>query len=264
MGHVFDFNDSKHYETWFQRSKNTYAFDLEVGLLLKMLSPEPGSTILDIGCGTGRTLEPLLNRHLHLTGVDPSPYMLDTARKKLGDKADLHRAFAEDLPFEDNAFHYAFFFTSLEFTEMPAKAIEEACRVTKDKVFIGVLNKYAPLNNMRRIKALFVKNMLSKARFFSIMELRQITFDILGDVPIKWKTTLQFPFSCNKFCRWIEQRPLIEQSPFGTIIGMAITPVPRFTTRPLNLKIKNRGVYNSPLTGFAMDKQRTNHEDTDI
>ena len=169
MGYIFDFNDSNYYETCFEQVKTSYAFNLEMELLLKMLQPEAGSSLLDIGCGTGRSLEPLLNLGLNLTGVDPSPYMLDIARDRLGDKADLHRAFAEELPFDDNSFNYAFFMTSLEFTQMPAKAIEEACRVAKDKVFIGVLNKYAPLNLIRRIKGFFIKGILSQARFFSIL-----------------------------------------------------------------------------------------------
>ena len=58
--------------------------------------------------------------------------MLDIASKKFGDKVTLHRGPAEDLPFDDNEFDSAFFFTSLEFTERPGKAIEEACRVAKD------------------------------------------------------------------------------------------------------------------------------------
>ncbi|MBF0211257.1 MAG: class I SAM-dependent methyltransferase [Desulfamplus sp.] len=255
MGYIFDFNDSRDYETRFERVRNSYALNLELELLLKMVDPEPGSSVLDIGCGTGRSLEPLLNRGLNLTGVDPSPYMLDIANERLGDKADLHRAFAEDLPFDDNSFNHAFFLTSLEFTDRPAKAIEEACRVAKDKVFVCAFNKYAPLNMIRRLKGIFIRNILSQARFFSILEIRQTAFDILGDVPIDWKTTLQFPFSSNKICHWIEQRPLVQKSPFGTIIGMVIIPVPKFKTRPLSLKIRAQGRYN-PVTGFAMNRSK--------
>ncbi len=254
MGYIFDFNDSNQYETCFERAKNSYAFNLEMELLLKMAEPESGNSVLDIGCGTGRSLEPLLNRGLNLTGVDPSPYMLDIASQRLGDRADLHRAFAECLPFDDNTFNHAFFMTSLEFTERPAKAIEEACRVAKDKVFIGVFNKYAPLNMMRRIRGLFIKDILSQARFFSILELRQIAFDILGDVPITWKTTLQFPFSSRIF-HWVENMSLIQKSPFGTIIGVTIIPVPMFRTRPLPLKIRQPCRYN-PVTGFAMNQTK--------
>lgn len=255
MGYIFDFNDSNYYETRFERLKNSYAFELEMGLLLQMVKPEHCSTVLDIGCGTGRSLEFLLNRDLNLTGIDPSPYMLDIAKERLGDRAELHRAFAEDLPFDDNSFNYAFFMASLEFTEMPTKAIEEACRVAKDKVFIGVHNKYAPMNLMRRIKGLFVKNILSNARFFSILELRQTTFDLLGDVPITWRTTLQFPFSSSRISNWIEQRPLVQKSPFGTMIGMTIIPVPKFRTRPLSLRVRQSTCYN-PLTGFAMNQTK--------
>jgi len=255
MGYVFDFNDSNHYETSFKLVKNSYAFALEMELLLQMVEPEQGSSVLDIGCGTGRSLEFLLNRGLNLTGVDPSPYMLDIADQRLGNKAELHRAFAEDLPFDDNSFNHAFFMTSLEFTEMPAKAIEDACRVAKDKVFIGVLNKYSPYNAMRRIKGLFIRNIISHARFFSILELRHTTFDLLGDVPIAWKTTLQLPFSNSRISKWIENRPLIQKSPFGTMIGMTIIPVPRFRTRPLSLKIRQSGCY-TPITGFAMNQTK--------
>lgn len=264
MGYVFDFKDAQQYERWFDGKKNSYCFDLEMDLMLKMLTPTAGESILDIGCGSGRTLEPLMDLGLELTGIDPSPYMLDLADERLGHRADLYRAYAENLPFEDNTFTYSFFFTSLEFTEMPAKAIEEACRVTKDKVFIGVLNSYAPLNVIRRIKGFFVKNIHAQARYFSIFALRRITFDILGDVPIAWKTTLQFPFSCSRLCHFMERRSFIQKSPFGTIIGMTIVPIPKFTTRPLSLRIKNERGYHRPLTGFAMNKQRITHEDADI
>ncbi len=252
MGYIFDFNDSKSYEAWCTLPSTLYAFDVEMGMAIDMLSPMPGERLIDIGCGAGRSLEPLLGYELQLTGIDPSPYMLDIAREKLHHKADLHRGFAEDLPFDDNSFEYALLIISLEFTEMPAKAIEEACRVAKDKVFICVMNKYAPQNIMRRIKGLFVKNTLNHARFFSIWELKQIIFAILGDVPVSWRTTLQFPCKRDKYTRFVENLKLIQKSPFGTMIGMAITPIPKFNTRPLSLKIKKQSAYN-PVRGFAMD-----------
>ncbi|MCK5358257.1 MAG: class I SAM-dependent methyltransferase, partial [Elusimicrobiales bacterium] len=149
--------------------------------------------ILDIGCGTGISLEPLLDKGVYLTGLDPSLYMLDLASKRLGNKVDLHRGSAEDLPFEDNAFDSAILFTSLEFTDRPAKAIEEACRVAKDTVIICVLNRYAPLNMVRRVKSFFVPNLFTHANFFSIWELKQIIRSLLGNVPISWRTVCQIP-----------------------------------------------------------------------
>ncbi len=250
MGYIFDFNDAKSYDAWFDKALSRYSFELEMDLLSSMLAPCPGERLLSIGCGTGKCLEYLLKYDLQLTGLDPSPYMLDIARSRLKNKADLHKGFAEDLPFDDNSFEYAVFFTSLEFTKMPAKAIEEACRVAKDMVFIGVLNKYAPLNIIRRIKNLFITNIFSHARFFGIWELRHILSAILGEVPVSWRTILHFPWSSGRISYFLENLFLIQKSPFGTMIGMKITPVPKFRTRPLSLRIKKNGGYK-PATGFA-------------
>lgn len=250
MGYVFDFKDAGGYDTWFDQGRNRYCLEREIRLMKKMLDPARGHRLLDIGCGTGISLEPFLDQGLDLTGIDPSTYMLDIAAAKFKNRVELHKGFAEELPFEDNSFEYSIMFTSLEFTDRPAKAIEEACRVTKDKVFIGVMNRYAPVNVIRKAKGFFVPNVYSSARFFSIRELKQILFAILGDVPVSWKTTLQLPCFSGKLVRACEDARLVQQSPFGTMIGMRIAPVPRFRTRPLSLKLKKRDAYK-PATGLA-------------
>ncbi len=250
MGYVFDFNNAGSYDAWFNQPKNQYCLDLEIKLMMDLLDPQKGQRILDIGCGTGKSLEPLLEKGLSLTGIDPSPYMLDVAAKKFKDKVDLHKAHAEDLPFDDNAFDSAVIFTSLEFTDRPAKAVEEACRVAKDSVVIVVLNRYAPLNIIRRLKSFFKSSLYVHAHFFSIWELKQIMFAILGNVPVTWKTTLQFPFASGRMASYIENIRIVQKSFFGTMIGMRIKPVPKFRTRPLALKIKTPKTYK-PATGLV-------------
>jgi len=250
MGYVFDFKDAGLYDVWFEQTKNKYVLDLEIKLMVDLLLPEEGQRILDIGCGTGISLQPLLGKGLSLTGIDPSLYMLDLASKRFGEKVDLHRGVAEDLPFEDNQFDAAYLFTSLEFTDRPAKAIEEACRVAKDTVIICVLNRYAPLNMARRLKSFFVPNIYTQAHFFSIWELKQILHAILGKVPVKWKTTLQFPFTYGKIAFFVENIGIIQKSFLGTLIGMKIKPVPKFRTKPLMLELKKTTAYN-PATGMA-------------
>lgn len=250
MGYVFDFQDAEFYDTWFDRPKTRYVFDLEIKLIHDLVKPVPGSRLLDIGCGTGLSLASFLDQGLNLTGIDPSPYMLDKAAARLGSRADLHRGVAEDLPFDDNAFDTALLFTSLEFTERPAKAIEEACRVAREQVVIGVLNRYAPLNMGRRFKSFFFPNIYTHAQFFSVWELKMVMKGILGPVPVKWRTTLQFPFLSGKWPARVENFPLVQKSYCGTFIGMRIKPVPKFRTRPLALKISNRKVYK-PATGLV-------------
>ncbi len=250
MGHIFTFNDANAYDSWFKDKKNEHVFNLEASMFIDMLSPLRGQRFLDIGCGSGKSIEPLLKSGLQISGIDPSPYMLDIAEKKFKNKVDLFRGFAEDLPFEDNSFEYSSLFTSLEYTELPAKAIEEACRVTKDKIFVGVLNKYSPFNAITMIRSLFTDSIFSKAQFFSIWELKQLIFSILGKVPVLWRTTPQIPIVYGKYSLFMEDQFLVQKSPLGSMIGMTIMPVPKFRVRPLGVKSKSAARYK-PAAGFA-------------
>lgn len=249
MGYVFDYHDAIAYEKWLNNQQEYFGTGPETRLMLNMLKPFRGETVLDIGCGTGASILPFLELGLDVTGIDPSPYMLDIAYKNIGNRADLHRGVAEDLPFEDNSFNYASLFTTLEFVEDPRKAIEEACRVAKDKVFIGVLNRYAIKGIQRRIKGIFVKTIYNHANFFSIWELKQIIRSLLGDVPIYWRTVSRFS-SSNKIFNMIDQFGMLQRSPFGTFTGMVVIPVPRFKTRPLTLKYAPKQAADA-ITGCA-------------
>ncbi len=238
MGHVFDFNDAINYEKWFKKPRNRFTVDLENRLMLDLLMPSLGETVLEIGCGTGASLLPFLDKGLQVTGVDPSPYMLDIATKNLGNRVDLHRGYAEDLPFEDNSFNYACLVTTLEFVEDPKKALEEAFRVAKDKVFLGVLNRYAIKGVQRRIKGVFTRTIYNHAHFFSVWELKQLIRTLLGDVPISWRTVCQLPSASGKIASRIEQSTLLQKCPFGAFAGMVVTLVPRYKTRPLTVTYK--------------------------
>ena len=261
MGYIFDFNDTNAHIAWCDQTGPQYNFRLQTALMMKMLAPLTDRNVLDIGCGWGRCAAPLMERGLQVTGVDPSPYALDQVKERFGNRVELHRAVGEDLPFEDNTFNYSILMTSLEFMDRPAKAIEEACRVTRDKIFIGVFNKFAPLNIYRRVKGFFCHNTLSHGQFFGIRELRQIIFSIMGPVPVYWNTTLQFPFFRSRPVAYLEQCAMIQKSPWGTMIGMVIIPIPRFRTRPLSLEISRKRTC-SHATGFARGITTENHENT--
>ncbi len=250
MGYVFDFTEAGHYDAWFEQAGNRHCLDLEIKLIMDLLDLLPGQRILDIGCGTGISLLPLLDKGVSLTGIDPSVHMLDKAHERLGSRVDLQRCAGEDLPFEDNAFDTAMFFTSLEFTDRPAKAIEEACRVAKDRVVIGALNRYAPVNIYRRCKCFFSPNIYTQARFFSVWDLKKMLFGILGDVPVHWRTTAQLPFVRGKMVSAIENTRWVQRSFCGTFIGMRIKPVPKFRVRPLPLKITKQKIHK-PATGLV-------------
>ena len=248
MGYVFDFNDATCYDQWFNEPKNQYITKLEENILVKLLKPEKGESVLDIGCGTGQSLKLFSKAGLSCTGIDPSPYMLDIAHKNLGNRVDFYRGYAEDLPFDDNSFNYACFVTTLEFVENRQKALEEACRVAKDCIYIGTLNRFALQSLQRRFKIIFGESIYRHAQFFSVWELKKQLRTLLGDIPISWRTVYQIPFGPQRFTRYLEENPLIQFCPFGAFLGMVATLIPRYKTRPLSLRYRPKRTTGA-LTG---------------
>jgi ubiquinone/menaquinone biosynthesis C-methylase UbiE len=254
MGHVFQFNDAREYESWLKSPNRRFAAELESRLMMDMLKPMSGETLLDIGCGTGSSLQIFLDFGLQVTGIDPSPYMLDMAIEKVQNRVDFYRGFAEDLPFDDNSFNYATLITTLEFVEEPRQALEEACRVAKDKVFIGVLNRYALKGFQRRVRGMFTPTIFNRAQFFSVWEIKQMLGELLNKAPMSWRTVCQLPITGNRLLSRMERSTLVQRCPFGTFAGIVVSLVPRFRIRPLTLRYKAGQA--GPLPGLPMSPSR--------
>jgi len=72
--------------------------------MLALAGDVDGQRILDVGCGAGQYAAELLSRGAKVVGIDGSATLLDHARRRLGDRAELHRHDAEDpLDFIDDA-----------------------------------------------------------------------------------------------------------------------------------------------------------------
>ena len=100
---------------------------------LRLLPPQPGWRVLDVGCGTGVGLVPYAEAGCAVAGVDISAAMLEQAAKRLGDRAELQLTDGSGLPFDDNEFDLVT--TSMVLHEVPSDAresfIDEMARVTK-------------------------------------------------------------------------------------------------------------------------------------
>jgi ubiquinone/menaquinone biosynthesis C-methylase UbiE len=73
--------------------------------ILALAGEVTGRRILDAGCGSGPLFAALRERGAVVSGIDSSPGMLELARRRLGDGADLRVADLHDpLPFPDGAF----------------------------------------------------------------------------------------------------------------------------------------------------------------
>jgi 2-polyprenyl-3-methyl-5-hydroxy-6-metoxy-1,4-benzoquinol methylase len=95
---------------------------------------EPGTRLLEVGCGAGAVLAVLGQEFpgVRLTGVDIEPKQLDFARGHLersGVEATLLEADAHDLPFDDESFDHVWMMWFLEHIADPHAVLREARRV---------------------------------------------------------------------------------------------------------------------------------------
>ena len=92
-------------------------------------------TLLDVGVGSGLFAESFSKRGLIIAGVDINPQMLPIARQYIPD-GDFREATAEELPYPDASFDLVFMGLVLHESDEPLKVLQEARRVTRQRVCI--------------------------------------------------------------------------------------------------------------------------------
>ncbi len=99
-----------------------------------MYPPKEGMAVLDVGCGTGARLELYKQAGCQVFGIDLSPAMLQMARNRLDEAANLYMGDASNLPFSDRKFDLIIISTALH--EMPrlvrSAVINEAVRTLNE------------------------------------------------------------------------------------------------------------------------------------
>ena len=152
MSELFD-DFVRQYQAWFATPLGRIILKLERELVLGMLAPQPGETILDAGCGTGIFTAPVLAAGAAVVGLELSGPMLARARATLPVEAfrplrgDLTR-----LPLAEAVFDKALSVTALEFIADGQAAMRELFRVTRPggRVVVATLNSLSPWAQRRR------------------------------------------------------------------------------------------------------------------
>ncbi len=256
MGYVFDFRDAWACEKQLDHRPSRSIMERENRMLLDMLRPHSGESLLEIGCGIGNTLTGLGDAGLRLAGLEPSEPMMDIARQRAGRRVEFHLGVAEDLPFDDNAFHYVVFTGALEFVEDPQQALAEACRVAKDKLFIGAMNRFALQAVHLRLRGILSSTVYNRARFFSLWQLKRMVRKVAGNVPMSWETLSHLHWGGPRLGPWVERHARLGRYPFGAYLGVVAVLMPRFRTRPLELELPMAG--NRPsgaVTGYGASRR---------
>jgi ubiquinone/menaquinone biosynthesis C-methylase UbiE len=94
----------------------------------KLRSPQPGDTLLDIGCGTGVVTAGFKRHGIRATGVDVVPEFVRIARE-LHPSTEFRIAEAEDLPFAAESFTFVTLASVLEHVRDWRLTLAEAARV---------------------------------------------------------------------------------------------------------------------------------------
>ncbi|MDY7037044.1 MAG: class I SAM-dependent methyltransferase, partial [Thermodesulfobacteriota bacterium] len=193
MGLIFDINSARLYDSWRRSPQGKVMDKLVEESILTILDPKPGERVLDIGCGQGNHLIFFNRLRLDIHGLDASPYMINRARQRLGNRCSLKTGMAEDLPFDDNEFDLAILINTLEFLDDPLPALREAGRVAKNRVFIGVMNSLSWHCLHRKIQCIFRKSLFHSIRFYNLWEIKSYVQMAFGNVPIAWSCSQLWP-----------------------------------------------------------------------
>jgi ubiquinone/menaquinone biosynthesis C-methylase UbiE len=119
---------------------------------IRMFHPSNGMNILDIGCGTGSHLKLYQRYGCNLYGIDFSPSMLEIARARLGDSAQLELGDATSMPYENNKFDLiiSMLFLHEMAKQTQSEVLSEMKRVLKDDGHILLIDFHpGPLQSLQ-------------------------------------------------------------------------------------------------------------------
>jgi SAM-dependent methyltransferase len=239
---MWDRDMARRYDAWFQTPPGRFALKREIRLLERMTSawPRRGQRLLEIGCGTGLFLETLHRAGFDVTGLDAAPAMLEAARERLGQVADLHLGQAEHLPFADKEFDFSVLLTVLEFCPDPGLALREAARVTRKAVLVGFLNRCSLYWLSIRLRGRPGVRSLRQANWFTPWGMRRLVRDNLGPRPGTFSSILPGPsWTWREAFPWRQLNDLILSCPVGAFcvrtVSLAnepvMTPLPVFKAK---------------------------------
>ncbi len=148
----------------------------------EMLNDE--STVIDIGCGSGRWIKYLDGRYKKIVGLDPSEAIF-AADKLLGrnDKVELVRASTDNIPFPPGSFDFVYSLGVLHHIPDTEKALVDSVRMVKSGGHFLVYLYYKFDNRPFYFKALYwLSNLLRRGISKLPKGLKKAACDVLAVV----------------------------------------------------------------------------------
>ena len=136
------------YNAWYHTPRGAWIADREFNLMMSMMQPPSGSSLLDVGCGTGHFSRRFASAGFSVTGIDPDRNAIEFARNRNG-RVVYDIADASKLPFDHHAIDTVTAVASLCFITEPERALQEMWRVSRRGVMLGLLNRHSLLFRQR-------------------------------------------------------------------------------------------------------------------
>ncbi len=239
---------------WLETETGKYVFSRQEKLILSLLSPSAGESLLDVRCGTGNYLQMFQKKKCLIAGLDESSVALNTARNKLGSSCELVQGNAADLPFSDNEFDMVTLINGLNTVADPEQVIAEAFRVCRNRVFIGFFNKHSLVGTRWSVSKLFGIFDTSNVRFFTLNEMKFLINETMAVSSVTWGSVIYLPRPVYIFFSELEEIFPLKKNPLGAFVGMVI-PV-RYTYRTVQNPAKNGFELNTKAQTAAADVVR--------
>jgi ubiquinone/menaquinone biosynthesis C-methylase UbiE len=155
------------FDAWLNSPEGQLTRDLRQRLLLDLVRPKWGESVLHVGCASGETMCMLADAGTHVAGIDSSTVELRETRHRLG-AFWLAQGEAIALPFADESFDIAIVDGSLEFIEDPAAAVRELARVARKRIYVATINPWSLRAVALRLGARWQPPFYADARFYSL------------------------------------------------------------------------------------------------
>ena len=221
---AFDLRAARRYDAWYASSEGMKVAASEEALLGELLGRFPGAgSLLEVGCGTGHFSRWFARQGLAVVGLDVGQAMLAVAGERAGGPRYAAGS-ALSLPFTDGAFDLVAFVTSLEFIGERTRALQEAARVARRGIVLGLINQASPLGVWRKAKARFRPSPYRSACFYAPWDLAGVLKAALGErvQSIAWRTAV--------YPGWLPAPG--RRLPIGAFLGAAVTLAPAGSRTP--------------------------------
>jgi demethylmenaquinone methyltransferase/2-methoxy-6-polyprenyl-1,4-benzoquinol methylase len=153
--------------------------------------PAGSGHVLDVATGTGLVASELLSRGFRVTGLDQSPEMLETARRRFEGRVELVEGPAEALPFPDHAFDHLTFTYLLRYVDDPGATLAELARVVRPGGVLASLEFGVPRGPARPLWELHVRVVLPIAGSLLRGGWQEVGGFLGGSIRSFWK---RYPF----------------------------------------------------------------------